>query len=114
MDDRAGIQLLGGVVTGGPDQLHTSVVGTPVGIRSGKGWKQGVMDIDHPVVMLRAEPSGKDLHVATENGKLSRDIADGIAHPSEGGILPCFIAWNRNMEERQTFFLNRGTQGIMV
>ena len=114
MDDRACIQLRSCVVAGGADQFHAPIVGTTVGIGPGKGRQQGVVDIDDAVVMLLTEPSGKDLHVATEDRKFTRNITDGIAHLSKGRFFSRFISRNRNMEKRKPLLLHRGTQSIVI
>jgi len=114
MDDRSSIQFPGSVVTGCSNQLHSAVVGALVGIRTRKGRKERMMNIDDTVVVLQAIPVGKDLHVAAEDGQLSRDFTDCVAHPAEGQFLRGFLSRNGDMEEGDPLLVDDSLQVLMI
>lgn len=72
------------------------------------------MDVDDPVAVFLAEPSGEDLHVAAEDGEFPGDVADGVTHLAESRMLSLLVGWNRDVEEGNALFLNGGAECLVI
>ena len=70
LNDRPLIQIRGHIMTGGTDQLHPLVVGLLVGISPHKRRQEGVMNIDHPVGIVRDEIRAENLHVSGQHNHI--------------------------------------------
>jgi hypothetical protein len=57
------IQVPGDVVTGGPYDFHSTLIGLLIRIASYKCRKKGMMNIDDPVGIMIHKGIGQDLHV---------------------------------------------------
>ena len=114
MDDRARIELLGGIVAGGADKLDAAVVRLAVGISSGEGREERVVDVDDAVEVLLAEPRREDLHVAAEDAQLAGDIADRVADLPEGGFLAGFIRRNGKEKKGDPLLFHGGAERLVV
>jgi len=62
LDDRAGVQLGGHVVAGGPDQLDSPIEGLVVGTGPGERGQEAVVDVDDAPGVPLAEVGRDDLH----------------------------------------------------
>ena len=70
LDDGAVIELLGDVVSGGSDDLHTSGSGLLVRIGAGEGGQEGVMDVNAASVPRLGKGGRENLHVAGEHHQI--------------------------------------------
>ena len=64
LDDRALIEILGGVMRGRADELHSTCFRLFVGTRADKGRQERMMDVDHRYAHSVKEVTGQDLHIA--------------------------------------------------
>ena len=70
VDDGAFVELFGDVVAGRADQFDASCEGGVVGLRSGEGGQEGVVDVDDPQGVGLDEARREDLHVAGEDDEV--------------------------------------------
>ena len=70
LDDGAGIEIGGDVVTGGSDEFNAALVCLAVGICTSECWEEGVMDVDDLSEIFRAEFLGKYLHETGKDNEL--------------------------------------------
>jgi hypothetical protein len=76
LDDRALVQVRGDIVGGRADQLHASVVGLVVGLRTGDARQEGVVDVDGAPLEALAQVVGQDLHVARQHHRVDLVLVD--------------------------------------
>ena len=69
-DDGACIQFGGHVVTGGTDNLHSSLVCLMIWLGADEGWQEGVVDIDDAVWERLDHVLGDYLHVARQDDEV--------------------------------------------
>jgi DNA-binding transcriptional LysR family regulator len=74
LDDRAGVEVGGGVVAGGADELHAAVEGLVVGLGPHEGGQEAVVDVDNLAVQPLAHGGRDDLHEAREHHGLAADL----------------------------------------
>src|SRR5690554_7139714 len=67
LDDRAFIKILGYVVAGSSNQLHTTAVSLVVWPGTSERRQEAVVDIDHLARILFTKGSRQDLHVTGQN-----------------------------------------------
>ena len=75
-NDRPLIQILGGVVAGGADELHPAFESAAIRIRTNECWQEGVVDIDDAPGEFAADRIGEDLHEAREDDEFGTEIAE--------------------------------------
>src|SRR5919106_5672729 len=78
LDDRPFVEVLGDVVGGGTDELHTAGVGLRVGAGTLEGGQERVVDVDRAPGERAARVGTQDLHVAREDDELDAVLADEV------------------------------------
>jgi hypothetical protein len=88
-DDRPLVEVAGGVVSGGADQLHAALVGMLIRAPAAEGGKEGVMDVDHGAVEAFQEFPRQDLHVAGQDHEVDVVLVEEreLAHLLLGLVL---------------------------
>jgi uncharacterized protein len=103
LDDGAFIQVHGGVVGGGADELHAAGVGLVVRLSAGERWQEGMVNVDDAVSKWFHQGSGEHLHVASQDhqidlvlfkavenlGLLLRFVLGGEGEMLEGAAKTC-------------------------
>ncbi len=70
LDDRALVEVFGGVMGGGADHLHATVTGLVVWLRTRERGQERVVDIDDAVSVFIYETGAEDLHISGQHDKV--------------------------------------------
>ena len=70
LDDRTLVEVFGGVMGRGADDLHAAVVRASVWLRTGESEKERMVDIDHPGHRCKLRNWAENLHIAREGDKI--------------------------------------------
>src|SRR5690554_4971301 len=87
LDDRAGIKLLGDIVTGGTNQLYATGKGLMVRACSNKRGQEAVMNIDYPTGISLTQVWRQYLHIAGQHHDISFQRLYLTLHFTESGFL---------------------------
>ena len=80
LDDRALVQVGGGIVGGGADELHAAVVGLPIRVGADEGRQERVVDVDDPTRVSGDETVAEDLHVASHHDQFDAVVGERCEH----------------------------------
>jgi len=87
IDDRTFVEVLGGVVRGGADELDASLMCLVVGLAADEGREERVVDVDEPLLEGPGERAPDDLHVAGENDEIDLPLGEQL-QLAVLGLLP--------------------------
>ena len=86
-DDGAFVEVGGGVMGGGTDELDAAGVGLVVGAATGEGGEEAVVDVDDGDAAAREEIGAEDLHVAGHDDEAGAILAEDLELAGLGGGL---------------------------
>ena len=112
VDDGALVEVRGDVVAGSADDFDAAFVGLVVGFCAGEGGEEGVVDVDHLVLVEGTELRADDLHVAGEDDGIDPVFAE------ESDLALFLLAFVFRVDgedvEGDAEALGRGAQAVVV
>ena len=100
LNDRAVVEVLGGVVAGGTDELHTTSISLQVRARAHERRQEAVVDIDCAAFPLLAQIRRQNLHEACEHDGIRVFGVDDLCDLIECLTLTDGILGEGHMVER--------------
>ena len=114
LDDRPVVEFLGHVMAGRADEFHAALGCLMVRPRADEGRQEAVVDVDYPVPVARAEPRGKNLHVARQHDGVGRGLLDESRGAVEPGLLRFGTGRDRHVMVGDAIPLDQIAKCLMV